>query len=57
MGSKYEVLAAKYPFNGYYSAHVNCNNWAEAMTQFIKFKAQGYNIIDIRYRNIKEDLL
>ena len=57
MANKYEILAAKYPFNGYYSAHINCNNLAETIAQFIKLKAHGYNIIDIRYRNIKEGTL
>ena len=57
MSSKYQVLAARYPFHGYYGPSLGCNNFIAVVIQFIKFKRQGYDIIDIRYRNIKEDTL
>lgn len=49
MGSNYELLAAHYPFNGYYEAGFQCSTFLAAMWQFIKYKKQGYEIIDIAY--------
>ena len=53
MGMKFEILAANYPFMGY-QASCQCETMWEALKKFIEFKRKGYEIIDVRYRNIQE---
>lgn len=55
MGNKYEILAAKYPFKGYYEKSFQCNTFWMALTYFREYKRQGYDIIDVHYRDIKYD--
>ena len=50
MGSNYELLAAHYPFKGYYEDSFQCSTFWAAMWQLIKYKKQGYEIIDLVYR-------
>lgn len=57
MGTKYEILAAHYPFQGYYEESFQCNTLWVALKQFRKYKSQGYEIINIYYRDIKNDQL
>jgi hypothetical protein len=54
MGNKYEILAAKYPFKGYYEKSFQCDTLWMAIKMFREFKRQGYDIIDVHYRDIKE---
>lgn len=54
MGTKYEILAAHYPFNGYYEEAFQCSTLWVALKQFRKYQKQGYEIINVSYRNIKE---
>lgn len=54
MGNKYQILAAKYPFNGYYEKSFQCNTLWIALVYFREYKRQGYDIIDVHYRDIKE---
>lgn len=54
MGIKFELLAAHYPFKGYYEASCQCNTLWGALNQFRKYQKQGYEIIDVHYRNIRE---
>lgn len=53
MSDKYEILAARYPFMGYYEASCQCGNLFEVIWHLIKYQRQGYEIIDVHYRNIK----
>ncbi len=55
MGTKYEILAAHYPFMGYYEESFQCNTLWGALKQFRKYQKQGYEIINIHYRDIKYD--
>lgn len=54
MGDKYQILAAKYPFKGYYEKSIQCNTLWVALKYFREYKRQGYDIIDVHYRDIKE---
>jgi len=54
MGLEYEILAAHYPFQGYYEASFQCRTLWAALKQFRKYKSQGYEIINFYYRNIPE---
>lgn len=54
MGMKFEILAAHYPFKGYYEASFQCDTMWAALKQFRKYQRQGYDIIDVHYRDIKE---
>ena len=54
MGSKYEILAAHYPFKGYYEKSFSCNTLWVALKYFREYKRQGYEIINMQYRDIKE---
>lgn len=54
MGSKYEVLAAKYPFQGYYEQSYRCDNLDDAIQRLKEFQAVGYDIINLYCRDIKE---
>ena len=56
MGSKFEILAARYPFKGYYEESFQCNTLWVALKQFRKYQNQGYEIIDVCYRNFKDEL-
>ena len=56
MGNKYEILAAKYPFKGYYEEWFQCETLWIALKKFREFKRHGYDIIDVRYRDIKETI-
>lgn len=51
MGSRYEILAAHYPFTGYYEESYQCVTFLAALIQFRKYKNYGYEIIDLFYRN------
>lgn len=56
MGSNYEILAAHYPFKGYYEASFQCETFWSAIKKFREYKHKGYEIIDVRYREfIKMD--
>ncbi len=50
MGSDYILLAAHYPFKGYYEDSFQCSTFLAAMWQLIKYKKQGYEIINLAYR-------
>ena len=50
MGTRYELLAAHYPFKGYYEESFQCATLLAALMQFRKYKSQGYEIIDLFYR-------
>jgi hypothetical protein len=50
MGSKYEVLAAHYPFLDYYEESFQTDSLLSALLCLRKFKRMGYEIIDIHYR-------
>ena len=54
MGNKYEILAAKYPFKGYYEKSFQCTTLWMAIKMFREYKRQGFDIIDVHYRDIKE---
>jgi hypothetical protein len=54
MGNKFEILAARYPFKGYYEASFQCATLWSALKMFREYKRQGYDIIDVHYRDIKE---
>lgn len=55
MGSKYELLAAHYPFQGYYEESCLCDTLWAALKQFRKYKSQGYEIINVYYRDINNN--
>lgn len=46
----YTILAAHSHFNGYYEESFDCTTLWAAMKQFRKYQKQGYEIIDLRYR-------
>lgn len=50
MGTRYEIIAAHYPFQGYYEESFQCVTLWAAFMQFRKYKSQGYDIIDLFYR-------
>jgi hypothetical protein len=54
MGTKYEILAARYPFSGYYEESFQCRTLWAALNKFREYKRKGYEIIDVHYRDIKE---
>jgi len=54
MGNKYEILAAHYPFKGHYEKSFQCNTLWVALKYFREYRHQGYEIIDVHYRDIKE---
>ena len=54
MGTKYEILAARYPFSGYYEKSFQCRTLWAALNKFREYKRKGYEIIDVYYRDIKE---
>lgn len=54
MGNKYEILAAKYPFQGYYEKSIQCNTFWVALTYFRTYQRQGYGIIDLHFRNVED---
>ena len=54
MGFKFEILAAHYPFKGCYEESFQCNTVWSALMQFRKLKGQGYEIIDLHYRDFNE---
>ena len=56
MGMKFEILAARYPFQGYYEESFQCDTMWAALKQFRKYQRQGYEIIDVSYRNVRETL-
>lgn len=53
MGSKYEILVAHYPFNGHYEESFQCSTLWIALKKFREYRNKGYEIIDVRYRDIK----
>lgn len=56
MGSEYELLAAHYPFKGYYEESFQCSTLWAALKKFREYKHKGYEIIDVHYRKfIKVD--
>ena len=57
MGTKYEILAAHYPFKGYYEKNFQCNTLWSALKKYREYKRNGYEIINIYYRNIKWDTI
>ena len=52
MGSQYEILAAHYPFKGYYEESFQCETLWAAMKQFRKYQSKGYEIINLVYREM-----
>ena len=50
MGTTYQLLAAHYPFMGYYEESFQCKTLWSAMMKFREYKHQGYEIIDMFYR-------
>lgn len=54
MGFKFQLLAARYPFKGYYEASFQCSTLLGTLIKFIKLQRQGYEIINVSYRDIKE---
>lgn len=50
MGTRYEIIAAHYPFKGYYEESFQCATFWSALMQFRRYKNQGYEIIDLFYR-------
>ena len=54
MGMKFEILAARYPFQGYYEESFQCSTMWAALKQFRKYQRQGYEIIDVHYRNFQD---
>ena len=54
MGNRYEILAAKYPFKGYYEDSCQCDSLLAALWHLIKYQRKGYGIINLQFRNIKE---
>lgn len=52
MGDRYRIEAAHYPFQGYYEKSFRCNTLWVALKYFREYKHQGYEIIDVSYRNI-----
>lgn len=56
MGTKYELLAAHYPFQGHYEDSFQCLTLWAALKKFREYKHKGYEIIDVHYREfIKVD--
>lgn len=54
METKFKILAAHHPFKGFYEEFFNCNTLWSALKKFREFRHAGYEIIDVRYRDIKE---
>lgn len=54
MGCKYEIVAARYPFKGYYEASFQTDSFLSAIWQLRKYQKQGYEIIDLYCRDINE---
>lgn len=54
MGMKFEILAAHYPFSGHYQDSYQCATLWGALKKFREFRHAGYEIIDVHYRDIKE---
>ena len=54
MGTKYIIMAAGYPFRGYYEEEFQCKTLWAALNKFREYKRKGYEIIDVHYRNISE---
>lgn len=52
MGTKYELLAAHYPFQGYYEESFQCSTLWIALKKFREYKHQGYEIINVYYRGM-----
>jgi hypothetical protein len=56
MGTNYQLLAAHYPFQGYYEDGFQCSTLLAALKKFLEYKLKGYEIIDMHYREfIKVD--
>lgn len=53
MGNKYSILAAHYPFKGYHEVSFQCDSFWRAIGQLLKYRRQGYDIIDLYCRDIK----
>ena len=54
MGDKYTVLIAKYPYKGYYENIQGFDTFKEAVEFAEKSMKRGYDIVDIKCRDIKE---
>lgn len=54
MGYKFEIYAANYPLNGYYQEHFQCETLWVALKKFREYRRNGYEIINVYYRDIKE---
>ena len=53
MGDKYRIEAAKYPFKGCYEVTFQCNVFWHAISQLLRYRRRGYNIINFYCRDIK----
>ena len=55
MGTKYAIYASRYPYNGKVQASHRTDSLLSFIWYLVKFQRQGYEIIDVSYRNIKID--
>ena len=54
MGYKFEIYASHYPLNGHYQEHFQCETLWVALKKFREYRRNGYEIINVYYRDIKE---
>ena len=54
MRPKFEIYAAHYPLNGPYPEHFQYGTLWAALMKFRELRHKGYDIINIYYRDIKE---
>lgn len=55
MGGKYKILAAKYPYQGYWEESSFCDSFEEAIKQVEEYHQNGYNIIDLYCRDFENE--
>lgn len=54
MGDKYMVYISIYPYKGYWEGMKSFNKFGKAVRFARRMMRRGFNIIDIRCRDIKE---
>lgn len=55
MGTKYAIYASRYPYDGKVKASYRTDSFISFIWHLLKFQCQGYDIIDVAYRNVKID--
>lgn len=54
MGERCTVLAARYPWRGYWEEHFDCDELSEAIEKAEEYQTDGYEIVDIQFRNFNK---